>query len=825
MRSLILIREMSFQTRFRIGLWLVCLLALGLRLYLLEDVSFHDDEARSQHLYIQQPAHHILTHYTPNNHWLSNILGYPMGQLGQPRFLLRWSSVFFGVLAVPLLALTGHQLFKNRWTGLMAASLLCLSAFHLQWSQQFRGYSPLLFFALLSFFWVYKALQMGSKRYWCGFLIATALAVISHLYGMLIFIVILIMVIVWSRDIKNPARLRLLFRSRDLSRPEPAINRSKSQQRWTLAVSLLALLFISYFIWFGKIYIIDVLHPPVKATPLQLIQYQWLAFRPTLSDISDFLGKLAMAFSAQPNQELALILFWGLAGIGLFLTARQGLRTALFLGIWLIVPVILVIIADLAIAGFFVFDRYLIFTLPAWLLLAAHTIVSSSQRLAGWLQSCLTSAWAGVVEYRGRGFSRPERTLNRSMCYKTGTRSMPVKKYKQAIFITLLITVLGSFGVLNFNVARLYFAERASHDWRAIAAYLAAHAAPTDLIICKQLPHRWPPRRLDWGDQCTKELKRRLADLRVTSRFPIKQLEIVASLTTGLRFRAEATAPGVIWLVMWGETVPQVTGAINDEQLLISSSRRQIRGLPAQLIPDPAIVAFDRLGHTALLRAGTKATLVDNLEETLEYLTSLDTTSPDRFDYYLRRAQLLAYQGRLEEAQLVLDQARELLTDNSRPLAEAEAAIETITANLTDAPSSAANKLKIDFGQPAAIRLTGYSLPLKLHSGQAILITISWQALAPVSADYTIFLHLRNPANQTVAQLDFRPFDGAYPTYQWPTNTRIEETRLWTVPRNLAPGAYVLRLGLYQVEGLAHLPAPGDATGKEGVLLSHVWVE
>jgi hypothetical protein len=183
-------------------------------------------------------------------------------------------------------------------------------------------------------------------------------------------------------------------------------------------------------------------------------------------------------------------------------------------------------------------------------------------------------------------------------------------------------------------------------------------------------------------------------------------------------------------------------------------------------LSSPTALTFDRLGYTTLFKVESKATLGAALNQAVTHLTSLDAP--------------LAFPAR---------------------------------------------KFTANFGQPPHIRLLGHTLPPTLRAGQAIPITTLWQTLAPVSGDYTIFIHLRNSANQTVAQLDFRPFDGAYPTSHWLPGSTIEETRLWALPADVPPGLYSLRLGLYQVQTLARLPLMEDTDGENAVTLSQVWLE
>jgi hypothetical protein len=435
------------------------------------------------------------------------------------------------------------------------------------------------------------------------------------------------------------------------------------------------------------------------------------------------------------------------------------------LGSWFIIPIAVVVTADFAIPGFFVFERYLIFILPAWLLLAARTLSLSCD----WLASRITSA----------------------------------RRRRLAVSLALLLITLAYLGWFNIKAIQFYFAERAGHDWRAAAGYLANHTGPADLIVCKQLPHRWPPRRLDLGDPCTKELTYRLAELEMTPRFPIKQLEIIASFNTGLRFKDQAGTRGAVWLVLWGKDIP------------LASTQPNLR---------PTAITFNHLGHIIILKTEAGSSLVANLGDALGYLTHLDTTSPDRFDYYLRRAQILGYQGKLTEAGTLLSRARTFLNGETQALSETEKIIELMAAQLDHLPPTLKHPLNLDFGRPAVLRLAGYNLPATVQPGQAIPATLFWQPLAAVPADYTIFLHLRDVTSRTVAQLDFQPFDGVYPTSQWLPGVTIEETRLWSMPDDLPPGAYDLHLGLYQAGELKHLPVAGSQVGENSVLLGQVRV-
>ena len=752
------------RARYRVGLLALCLLALALRLYLLEDLFLHDDEAVSRELYVRQPIMATLTHYSPNNHWLISLLGHLLGRLGEPYFLLRWPSVWFGTLAVPLIGTAGYRLFRGRGVGLAAAWLLCISAFHIEWSQQFRGYSALLFFALLAFLFLDRALQSGRRLHWAGFGVAIALSIASHLYGILMLLASVTLLLAWSWR-KRPQGHSL-------------------DRRRTAAILLTSLVLTGCAVWFAKINVVDHYHASPPANVVQYLQYQWLAFRPTLPAVDDFLKETASAFTAHSDDNRALVLFWGLSLSGGALAWARFRRAALGLLVWLLLPMGLIIAAEFAWPGFFVFDRYLIFTLPAWILLSSVGLLAGGSRLAARL------------------------TSNPS--------------YRAALLLAVLTIGLGYLVWLDFNAARSYLAGRAGHDWRGVAATLADQVAPDDLIMCVQLPHRWPPRRLDLGDQCTKAVQQRLAALDVTPRFPIRQLEVVAALGTGLRFKEQADRPGAVWVVLWGPTgLPgsATVRAVGPDRS--PGSDMLVVNKPLLKIPEP--VTFNRLGPTALLKVDSEPSLVANLGQALHHLARLDTVSADRYDYDLRRAQVLAYQGRTAAAQHLFELTRASPGVQPEALAETAHALQLVD-ELNRSPGIPTHPLNEDFGVPAQLRLLAVGLPDSVAAGDVVPLTLAWQALDQIGHDYTAFVHLHDPSGRTVAQLDFQPFDGAYPTSHWSPGQTIEETRLWTLPAELPAGPYTLVTGLYQVDSLTRLPIPGRGENNDTVLLGQVWV-
>jgi hypothetical protein len=111
----------------------------------------------------------------------------------------------------------------------------------------------------------------------------------------------------------------------------------------------------------------------------------------------------------------------------------------------------------------------------------------------------------------------------------------------------------------------------------------------------------------------------------------------------------------------------------------------------------------------------------------------------------------------------------------------------------------------VQFGE--SIALTGFDRPTStLQPGQTLSFDLHWQALAPITENYTIFTHLLDNAGQLRAQQDNPPQQGRYPTSWWSPGEPIIDTHTLLLPPDLAPGLYTLRLGLYWPETGQRLP-------------------
>jgi 4-amino-4-deoxy-L-arabinose transferase-like glycosyltransferase len=113
---------------------------------------------------------------------------------------LRFPSVLAGVGTIYVVYLVGTRLFDWR-RGALAAGLVALSRFHIAHSQEVRMYAFVGLLTAISFYWLVDLNETYTRRSVAGYLIATALLVYTHPYG--IFVILAQNVYVWARLVVN----------------------------------------------------------------------------------------------------------------------------------------------------------------------------------------------------------------------------------------------------------------------------------------------------------------------------------------------------------------------------------------------------------------------------------------------------------------------------------------------------------------------------------------------------------------------------------------------------------------------------------------------
>jgi hypothetical protein len=108
---------------------------------------------------------------------------------------------------------------------------------------------------------------------------------------------------------------------------------------------------------------------------------------------------------------------------------------------------------------------------------------------------------------------------------------------------------------------------------------------------------------------------------------------------------------------------------------------------------------------------------------------------------------------------------------------------------------------RVDATFGGVIRLLGYDLG---QTGNRLALTLHWQALADIGADYKFFVHAFDPATEQIAaQIDAMPGGNAYPTSRWLAGEVVSES----VELTLEAGTYRLATGWYDPISRDRLPA------------------
>jgi mannosyltransferase len=179
----------SFRQRW--ALLGVILLAVLLRAYSLGQAELWFDEALSAVIAakgwagvvrytLSTPFEHPPIYYVLLHSWTR--------VAGNSEFVLRFFSLFWGVLLVPL-SYRFMASWGGRTFGLLAALVAALSTVHIDHSQSARMYTmlPVLGILLLSCF--FRALATTRIRWWIGFFLVAIVGIGTHYYFALLFLV------------------------------------------------------------------------------------------------------------------------------------------------------------------------------------------------------------------------------------------------------------------------------------------------------------------------------------------------------------------------------------------------------------------------------------------------------------------------------------------------------------------------------------------------------------------------------------------------------------------------------------------------------------
>jgi hypothetical protein len=110
-------------------------------------------------------------------------------------------------------------------------------------------------------------------------------------------------------------------------------------------------------------------------------------------------------------------------------------------------------------------------------------------------------------------------------------------------------------------------------------------------------------------------------------------------------------------------------------------------------------------------------------------------------------------------------------------------------------------------------RLAKLALPLSVQQGESADIILIWQAAGPTSRNWKVYLHLLDDAGNIRAQVDGYPAGGGAPANSWSAGEVIIDTQMLSIPADLPPSEYRLRVGLYDAATGERLLMPDGHDG------------
>ena len=99
----------------------------------------------------------------------------------------------------------------------------------------------------------------------------------------------------------------------------------------------------------------------------------------------------------------------------------------------------------------------------------------------------------------------------------------------------------------------------------------------------------------------------------------------------------------------------------------------------------------------------------------------------------------------------------------------------------------------------------------QLQPGGQFPVTLTWQALAPIDQDYTVFVQILDQQDQIVGQIDAWPRQGTYPTGQWTAGEIVRDPYVVQLQGELQSGEYRLQVGWYLLATLHRLPVLNES--------------
>ena len=278
----------------------------------------------------------VITSHDPNMGLYYVLLHFWTRVFGYSEAAVRSMTVVLAGCSVPVMYLVGRRLF-GRPAGLVAALLLAMAPFFVQYEQTARSYALVVLLVLLSSYFFVAELERPSRLTLAAYVLTSVLAVYAHYFAVFVLLVQALTLIAVKR-------------------------RGALTAPWLSAAVSIALLCVPAALF---------------AHHAGSSNISWIAV-PSLGTLVHLPTDLA------GGRLLALVLsVLACYGFVRAIAERQGWQAG-FVAAWLLVPVILVFAVSRLGRPLFV-AYYLIIVLPAFMLLAAAGVAKLPRREASWV--------------------------------------------------------------------------------------------------------------------------------------------------------------------------------------------------------------------------------------------------------------------------------------------------------------------------------------------------------------------------------------------------------------------------------------------------------
>mgnify|MGYP001041897964 CR=1 FL=1 len=106
------------------------------------------------------------------------------------------------------------------------------------------------------------------------------------------------------------------------------------------------------------------------------------------------------------------------------------------------------------------------------------------------------------------------------------------------------------------------------------------------------------------------------------------------------------------------------------------------------------------------------------------------------------------------------------------------------------------------------IELLGYELKEEpMRPGEALELTLYWQAREEIEQSYIVFTHLLDGEGNIQGQQDGIPAEGMYPTLSWLAGQVVEDKHRIPIAATAPAGSYRIAVGMYELDSLERLEA------------------